>query len=84
MKNFFAKLASMFTLLIIVFPVSGISAQENANTAEPPTTGFENTNGEEWTTHEEELEFLEDLNNASERVSYSQVGTTVNGKPILW
>lgn len=82
MKTVYGKLASIFALLIIVIPVSNISAQENENTVEPPTTGFEDTDGEEWTTHEEELEFLEDLNNASERVSYSQVGTTVNGKPI--
>src|SRR5699024_5290119 len=46
------------------------------------TTGFEDRNGDGWTTLEEEAVFLEELAEMSERVSYSQVGTSVEGRPI--
>ncbi|WP_164215903.1 M14 family zinc carboxypeptidase [Virgibacillus sp. YIM 98842] len=61
-------------------------AEESNNTAtelgEFPTTGFEDRDGEGWTTFAEELAFLEEVEANSERMTYSQVGTTVEGRPI--
>jgi hypothetical protein len=70
-----------FSLFLIAIPMPGITAQSEDDLS-PPTTGFEDRDGESWTTHEEELAFLEELAARSERMTFSQVGTSVNGMPI--
>ncbi|WP_166356069.1 gamma-glutamyltransferase [Phytoactinopolyspora limicola] len=47
-----------------------------------PTTGFEDRDGAGWTTLEEELEFLQEVADRSERMSFEQVGETVEGRPL--
>ncbi|MBB6450145.1 hypothetical protein HNR44_002123, partial [Geomicrobium halophilum] len=74
--------ASFFALLLIVSPVAGVAAQENETSEDPPTTGFEDREGAEWTTHEEELGFLEEVAEQSERMTYSEVGTSVEDRPL--
>lgn len=49
---------------------------------DPLLTGFENREGLGWTLHQEEQEFLTEIDEASDRVSLSQVGTSVEGRPI--
>lgn len=48
----------------------------------PPSTGFEDNDGAAWTTHEEELAFLEAVDAGSERVKIDVVGTTAEGRPL--
>ncbi len=70
----------VLSLLLTLSPLTGLAAQTTPE--EPPTTGFEDRNGESPTTHEEELAFLEELATKSERVTYSQIGSSVEGRPI--
>ena len=47
-----------------------------------PKTGFEQRDGADWTTHEEELEFLRAVEAASDRVRVKTIGRTHNGLPL--
>lgn len=47
-----------------------------------PKTGFEQREGESWTTHEEELEFLAAVDQLSKRASVEKVGETLQGRPL--
>lgn len=47
-----------------------------------PRTGFEKSNGAEWTTHEQELRFLSQVDRMSKRVSVSVIGKTVQRRPL--
>ena len=49
---------------------------------ELPETGFEQRSGVGFTTHEEELAFLGDVDAASDRIRITEVGTSVLGRPI--
>ncbi len=49
---------------------------------DPLLTGFENRDGESWTTHEEELDFLAAVDGASDRVRVSEIASSANGLPI--
>lgn len=46
------------------------------------TTGFEDRDGASWTTHEEELGYLDDVEAASDRVAMDHIGDTVQGRPM--
>ncbi|WP_160112602.1 M28 family peptidase [Salicibibacter kimchii] len=84
MKSVYRKSTSIplfFSLLLIVSPMGGVSAQEEEN-EEPPTTGFEDSDGEEWTSHEDELAFLEEVAEQSDRMTYSEIGTSVEDRPL--
>jgi Zinc carboxypeptidase len=47
-----------------------------------PLTGFEQRNGASWTTHEEELEFLRQVDRATDRVKVNRIGETAQGRPL--
>src|SRR5687768_3680961 len=47
-----------------------------------PKTGFEQRGGASWTTHEEELAFLEAVARGSKRVRLEVVGRTEQGRPL--
>jgi hypothetical protein len=47
-----------------------------------PLTGFELRNGASWTTHEEELEFLHEVDRATSRVKMQRIGRTAEGRPL--
>ncbi|NDL56134.1 M14 family metallopeptidase [Phytoactinopolyspora mesophila] len=49
---------------------------------DPLLTGFEERGGSFWTTEAEELEFLQAVDAASERMSFTQVGESVEGRPV--
>ncbi|MFD8569399.1 M14 family metallocarboxypeptidase [Streptomyces sp. NPDC059639] len=51
-------------------------------TATFPSTGFERTNGARWTSQSEEQKLLTAVDRASDRVSVSRIGTTVQGRPL--
>jgi hypothetical protein len=48
----------------------------------PPQTGFEQRNGASWTTHAEELAFLEEVDARSDRVSINVIGQTQQERPL--
>lgn len=56
-----------------------ISAEFDPDSTE---TGFEQRKGNGWTTPAEEAAFLETVATQSERVTYSVVGTSLEGRPI--
>lgn len=65
---------------VVAAATSGIPAL--ANKHEPPRTAFEESEGEAWTTHEEELEFLAAVDEMSRRVKVDVIGTTKQGRPL--
>ena len=81
-KNNYKIKTGLFLLVSIVAilfsPIIG-SAEDSLDI---PKTGFEERNDGSWTTHQEELDFLEELSEKSDRVRYSQVGTTEEGRPL--
>lgn len=50
--------------------------------ASAPRTGFEKRNGASWTTHEEEIAFLQAVNRRSDRVRMERIGTTYEDLPM--
>ena len=54
----------------------------SAGPQEPPQTGFEESGGAEWTTHEQELEFLAAVDEMSDRVEIDVIGETKEGRPL--
>ena len=50
--------------------------------AAPPQTGFERTNGAAWTTHAEELAFLDAVDAGSKRARVDVIGRTAQGRPL--
>ncbi len=50
--------------------------------AEAPTTGFEDRDGDAWTTHDEEMSFLEDVAAVSPRVTYTEIGRSHQDRPL--
>ncbi|MFP5218980.1 MAG: M14 family metallocarboxypeptidase [Actinomycetes bacterium] len=60
---------------------TGTGAPGSGVPDDAPRTGFEQRAGASWTTHEEELAFLE-LVAASRRVGIDEVGRTVEGRPL--
>ena len=50
--------------------------------AEPPRTEFEESEGATWTSHANEVAFLEEVDEASRRVEVDVIGETKGGKPL--
>lgn len=53
-----------------------------AQQAEWPRTGFELTEGARWTTHEEELGFLDLVASQSQRMDLVEIGRSTEGRPL--
>lgn len=74
-----------FVMVLLLFmtitPMTGKAAFSEAS-EDLPTTGFEDRSGDGWTTLDEEFEFIKEVAEKSGRVSYSQVGTSVEGRPF--
>nr|MBV6628985.1 hypothetical protein [Oceanococcus sp. HetDA_MAG_MS8] len=47
-----------------------------------PRTGFEQTQGARWTTHEEELSFLAEVDALTERIDIQTIGWSHEGRPL--
>ena len=72
---------------VIVTAVAAIAAALIPLTASgqettPPTTEFEDTAGANWTGHEAELEFLTAVDEASDRVTVTEIGRTRQDRPM--
>jgi hypothetical protein len=59
-----------------------LSAMPAGAEQRPPQTGFEQSDGARWTTEAEEQSFLREVDKASRSLSVSQIGTTVQGRPL--
>ncbi|MGH2691798.1 MAG: M14 family metallopeptidase [Actinomycetota bacterium] len=67
----------LLTAIGVVAAAVPLAAQEP-----PPQTGFEQRNGASWTTHDEELAFLAEIDSRSERVTVGVIGETALGRPL--
>ena len=79
-KNFFLFII-LFSMVSIV-STANVLADEKNDADSLPTTGFEDRDTADWTTLEEEIEFIEEIAKRSDRVRFDQVGTSVEGRPI--
>jgi hypothetical protein len=59
-----------------------VTAAGPAAAQAPPTTGFEDSTGANWTTHDEELAFLEAIASSSARVEIDVIAETEGGRPM--
>ncbi|MBY7144683.1 carboxypeptidase [Virgibacillus sp. NKC19-3] len=77
-------LSSFFIIVLFMtmVPMIALAEQQNDSALNEPITGFEERGGEDWTTYEEELDFLEEVAESSDRVTYSQIGTTEEGRAL--
>jgi Zinc carboxypeptidase len=76
------SLASLVILLAVALVAPGSVGNAAPKKKEPPRTGFETRNGSDWTTHEEELEFLAEVDKGSKRVSIEVIGKTKEKRPL--
>ena len=83
MKGFkWKKAASLVVIMSLLLTLGPLAAFAADPSVEPPTTGFEDRDGDGWTTLDEELDFLDELAEKSDRVTYSQIGESVEERPI--
>ncbi len=75
------KLMSFLVLGLFVFFMSADSFV-GAEEVDPPQTGLEIRNDGSWTTHQEELDFLKDLEGKSDLVKVEEYGTSAEGRPM--
>jgi hypothetical protein len=79
-------LLALMTALIataVVPAAGGAELSPNPNGPEPPPqTGFEQRDGADWTTHEEEVEFLSEVDRRSRRVKIEVIGQTKEKRPL--
>lgn len=72
-------------LAIGLIPILGACSDPGLGPPEevdPHVTGFEERNGLRFTTHQEEIEFLVAVDAESDRVHITEIGTSVEGRPI--
>ncbi|GAB3797959.1 M28 family peptidase [Virgibacillus kimchii] len=83
-KQMWQKVLTVFMILLLVTTMSPVAGQALAeeDPSDAPTTGFEDRDGESWTTHDEELAFLEEVAALSDRVTYTELGRTVEDRPL--
>lgn len=80
MKTRYLKWLSFLGIWVFLF--FGIASFTAFAEEDLPTTGFEDRDGQEWTTFEEEQEFLSEVEELSERVTVEQIGESVEGRPL--
>ena len=77
-----------YLFAIILIPIFGACSDPGLvccappEEADPHLTGFEQRSGLGFTTHQEELAFLAAVDAESDRVRITEVGTSVQGRPI--
>lgn len=72
-------------LLLAMSPMTGLAEKGNHITekqSDLPTTGFEDRNGNSWTTLDEEPSFLKEVAEKSDRMTYSVIGHSVEDRPL--
>ena len=72
-----------FLRLVTAMSVAVLMVSATASGAEdPPTTQFEDTAGASWTSHDNEVAFLEAVDALSERVTVTEIGRTALDRPL--
>ncbi|MEV0779283.1 M14 family metallocarboxypeptidase [Streptomyces sp. NPDC050433] len=68
----------------LVVPLTALpsSAVSSGPADTPPRTGFEESDGADWTTLAQEQEFLAAVDRGGDRVEVSTIGTTKQGRPL--
>ena len=79
-------------LALVLLPMHGLAVTEPGAAAadkretiedeDIPQTGLEIRNDGSWTTHEEELDFLEEVSQKSDRMEYTVHGYSAEGRPL--
>lgn len=69
-------------LLYAAALLASLALAPDVTAADPPTTGFEDSDGANWTTHEEELEFLAAVDAGSPHATVEVIGTTEEDRPL--
>lgn len=69
----------LVTLVAAGLVLTGLPATASQS---PPQTGFEQSQGARWTTLDEEQAFLRQVDKASGQVRVSEVGKSVQGRPL--
>ncbi|MGH2740599.1 MAG: M14 family metallopeptidase [Actinomycetota bacterium] len=72
------RLPTLVTSLVVLL---GIASTAGASPVQPET-GFEERGGADWTTHEEEVEFLEAVDRESDRIEIDEIGRTLGDRPL--
>ncbi|MFF2938499.1 M14 family metallocarboxypeptidase [Streptomyces niveus] len=68
---------------LTALPSSALPATPAGDSAQtPPRTGFEESDGAEWTTLAQEQQFLAAVDRGGDRVAVSTLGTTKQGRPL--
>ncbi|MEV4994390.1 M14 family metallopeptidase [Streptomyces niveus] len=68
---------------LTALPSSALPATPAGNSAQtPPRTGFEESDGAEWSTLAQEQQFLAAVDRGGDRVAVSTLGTTKQGRPL--
>ena len=75
---FARSVAVVVAVLVAVAMIPPASGQGS----DVPRTGFETSDGAEWTTHEQEIEFLAEVDRLSRRVRIDVIGETVQKRPL--
>ena len=75
-------LAALALALVASAAASTAGASPVPGRGGPPQTTFEKTNGETWTSHKDELEFLAEVDRLSKRVDIDVIGETGKGRPL--
>ncbi|WP_046502940.1 M14 family metallopeptidase [Streptomyces odonnellii] len=65
----------------LLAPLAAVPASAAAASA-VPRTGFETSEGADWTSQPQEQEFLSAVDRGSDRASLSTIGTTEQGRPL--
>ncbi|MDQ3987372.1 MAG: M14 family metallocarboxypeptidase [Actinomycetota bacterium] len=77
------RLKACLVSLAVIVPFALFSEASVAQKRQKkPVTGFEKRNGESWTTHKEELKFLADVDRLSQRVKITEIGKSVQKRPL--
>lgn len=69
-------------LLLAAALLGSVTLTPAADAADPPRTGFEESDGATWTTYEEEAEFLAAVDAGSPYATVEVIGTTLEDRPI--
>lgn len=75
-------LTALTLALVASAAASAAGASPVPGGRKPPQTAFEESNGESWTTHKQELEFLAQVDRLSKRVEVDIIGDTDKGRPL--
>jgi hypothetical protein len=74
--------ATLVAVLTAGGALAGVGLGPAAAQEGPPQTGFEESNGANWTTHQQELDFLAAVDAGSDRVEIEEIGRTLQNRPL--